>query len=91
MRFAAFVGNRTASIGTSPEFVQAQSDLLDELGLVRLDWSAPATEILGVMKRDKKVRGGKLKFVLVSDVGAWQLVELGDGEVLAALEEYYAQ
>lgn len=87
MRFAAFMGERIT--GTSHEFTQAQATLLDELGLPRLDWHAPASEIVSVMKRDKKVRGGKLKFVLVRDVGDWELTEVSDADVLSSLDAYY--
>ncbi len=89
MRFAAVLGRRIA--GTSAEFADAQAQLLDELGLQRLEWRAPVPEIIACMKRDKKVRGGRLKFVLVRDVGDWELAELDDGDVIAALDEFYGE
>lgn len=88
MRFAALLGMRISSI--SPEFAEAQGELLDELGLTRLDWRAPVPEILDAMKRDKKVRGGHIKFVLASDPGNWELREVSDGDVLDALNVFYA-
>ncbi len=89
MRFAAFLGERIA--GTSADFADAQAKLLDELGLERLDWRAPAQQILEAMKGDKKVRGGHLKFVLVQDVGQWQLEQVDDGDVLSALNDFYGE
>lgn len=87
MRFAAVLGERVA--GTSPEFAAAQADLLDQLGLPRLPWSAPADEIIAVMKRDKKVRGGELRFVLATDPGHWELASVDDDTVRSALEAFY--
>lgn len=87
MRFAAVLGERVA--GTSPEFAAAQADLLDQLGLPRLSWSAPADEIIAVMKRDKKVRGGQLRFVLATDPGHWELANVDDATVRTALEAFY--
>lgn len=87
MRFAAFLTERT--IGASAEFVQAQGALLDDLGLARLDWSAPVPQIMDVMKRDKKVRGGQLRFVLVRDVADWVVEDLSDDVVISALEAYF--
>lgn len=86
MRFAALLGQRL--IGTSPEFVAAQASLLDALGLPPLGWSASPEEILASMKKDKKVRGGQLRFVLVRDVADWELVDVDDDLVLEALKEY---
>ena len=83
MRFAARLG--AALLGTSMDVVRAQDDLLDELGLGALAWSAPAKDMLSVMKRDKKVRGGVVKFVLPRDIGAWELVEVDDDTILEHL------
>ena len=47
-----------AIAGTSIDVVRAQDNLLDELGLPALSWSAAPEDMLAVMKRDKKVRGG---------------------------------
>lgn len=88
MRFAAFLGQKVA--GTSSEFVEAQAQLLDSLGLPRLDWRAPAGEVMGCMKRDKKVRAGQLRFVLVRDVGDWEVADVDDAAVEEALTDFYA-
>ena len=56
MRFAARLG--AAIAGTSLDVVRAQDNLLDELGLPALSWSAAPEDMLAVMQRDKKVRGG---------------------------------
>ncbi|WP_165173536.1 3-dehydroquinate synthase [Adlercreutzia sp. ZJ242] len=79
MRFAARLG--VELVGTSPELVAAQDELLDALGLPALAWSAPAADMLDAMKRDKKARAGVVRFVLPCDVGAWELVNVDD-EVL---------
>ena len=85
MRFAAHLGE------TPPDFSGALESLLDELGLPALDWRAPAEELLAAMKRDKKARGGAVRFVLVSDVGAWNVAAISDEELLAHLERWNAK
>ena len=83
MRFAARLG--AAIAGTSLDVVRAQDDLLDELGLPALSWSAAPEDMLAVMKRDKKVRGGVVKFVLPVDIGQWELREVEDAVILEHL------
>ena len=88
MRFAARLAVDIA--GCSPEFVQAQDDLLDELGLAALPWSAPAADVLAAMKRDKKARGGVVRFVVPRDVGDWRLLEVSDDVIADHLETWRA-
>ena len=83
MRFAARLG--AAIAGTSIDVVRAQDNLLDELGLPALSWSAAPEDMLAVMKRDKKVRGGVVKFVLPIDIGQWELREVEDDVILEHL------
>ena len=83
MRFAARLG--AAIAGTSLDVVRAQDNLLDELGLPALSWSAAPEDMLAVMKRDKKVRGGVVKFVLPIDIGQWELREVEDAVILEHL------
>ena len=42
------------------------------------------------MKGDKKVRGGKLRYVLVRDAGDWSVETPDDGAVLEQLEAWMA-
>lgn len=87
MRFAAFLGNR---VGITPdELVDAQAQVLDTLNLPRLPWSAPAQQIVDCMKRDKKVRGGQLRFVLLEDVGTWTIADVSDEAAADALSAFY--
>lgn len=74
MRFAARLGAEL--VETPTDLISTQDELLDTLGLSSLDWSADADTLLDLMLRDKKVRNGKLRFVLPRDVGDWQLVEV---------------
>ena len=98
MRFAAQVTvdemaqvDEEAAMGAR-EFAQAQAELLDMLGLARLDLAAmPGVSpeaLLAAMKRDKKARGGELRFVLANDVAKWRVVGLGDETVLAHLRSW---
>lgn len=86
MRFAARLG--ASLVGTPEELVQAQDELLDELGLPALDWSAEPEAMLAAMKRDKKVRDGVVKFVLPHDVGVWELVQVDDSVLMEHLRAW---
>lgn len=88
MRFAARLGVELA--GCSPDLVQAQDDLLDDLGLPALSWSASVEGVIAAMKRDKKARGGTVRFVVLHDVGDWRLVEVGDDALLEHLGAWRA-
>lgn len=86
MRFAARLG--ADLVGTSREFVEAQDALLDALGLPPLPFSAEPKAMLDAMKRDKKARGGQVRFVLPKDVGDWQLSVVDDEDILRHLAQW---
>lgn len=86
MRFAARLG--AALVGTPMDFVRAQDDLLDALGLPALEWSADPAEMLAAMKGDKKARAGVVRFVLLRDVGDWTLVDVEDEVLLEHLSAW---
>lgn len=88
MRVAALLAARTS--GASEEFAQAQSELLDALGLPALDFKAEPRDVLDVMLRDKKVRDGRLRYVLVRDAGDWTISSPSRDEMLEVLEEWMA-
>ena len=83
MRFAARLG--AALVGTPVDFVLAQDELLDALGLPSLPWSAEPEEVLAAMKGDKKARAGAVRFVLPHDVGKWTVEEVADEVLLEHL------
>lgn len=88
MRFAARLA---ADVLDAPQgFVERQDALLDALGLPALDWSAPAEDMLALMKRDKKTRGGRVRFVLAREAGAWELVPVEDDAILKHLRRWEA-
>ena len=86
MRFAARLA--VACKGASMEFVKAQDALLDALGLPELQLKAEPERLLHLMKGDKKVRSGKLRFVLPLACGEWEVCELEDEFVLEYLEAW---
>lgn len=88
MRFAARLGEALA--GTPHELTATQDELLDTLGLPALAWSAEPEAMLDAMKRDKKARGGVVRFVLPHDVGDWRLVDVDDGVLLEHLRRWRA-
>lgn len=83
MRFAARLSVALAE--TSTDFVSAQDNLLDSLGLPSLEWSAEPSDMLAAMKRDKKARRGQVRFVLPRDVGLWELSDVDDATILEHL------
>lgn len=86
MRFAArLAANVLDGAGSIGEFAQAQGDLLDMLGLPPLAYEAAPEELLAAMKRDKKARGGEIRFVLVRDIASWEIVPVSDADILSAL------
>jgi len=84
MRFAARLAVK--QLGASDEFAQAQAELLDMLGLETLQFDASPADLLAAMKRDKKVRGGEVRFVLARDIAQWEIAPLTDATILASLQ-----
>lgn len=86
MRFAGSIAQARGE--ASADFIQAQAELLDALNLSALEWRAPASEMLDAMKRDKKARGGTVRFVLASDVGNWRIVAIPDEDLLEYVRQW---
>lgn len=72
IRFAAALASEV--ICASETTVRAQVELLDSLGLSRTATDATPCEIVDSMRTDKKARDGAVRFVLVKEPGAWQVV-----------------
>lgn len=77
-----------ASVQAAQSFASAQSELLDALGLSALQWRCEPKRVLACMKRDKKTRGGRVRFVLLDSTGCWQVKEVEDSAILKALENW---
>ena len=86
MRFAGMIAQ--GELGASADFVDAQNQLLDALGLTPLEWSSQPAQMLESMKRDKKTRGGTVRFILPRDVGVWETVPLSDDKILGYLSSW---
>ncbi len=86
MRFASRLaaGLGLCDIG----FVVSQDSLLDSFDLSEISLNASAQELLALMKVDKKVRHGVLRFVLPCGYGSWEVRELTDEVVLRYLEAW---
>ncbi len=71
----------------SPELVQRQDALLRAAGLpTHLSKALDAATVVETMKRDKKVKRGKLRFIVVPELGQTEFVEAPDeGVVLDAV------
>ena len=86
MRFAARLSAAVAD--ASLEFVHAQDELLDKLGLEPLSFSAQPQELLACMHSDKKAHDGRIRFVLPLDVGSWTVQSVADDVVLEHLDAW---
>ena len=82
VRLAADMLGGADAIG---EFADAQGDLLDMLGLPPLAFEAAPEDLLAAMKRDKKARGGEVRFVLARDIATWEIVPVADEVIIKAL------
>lgn len=79
MRFAARL---SAGLGkTDLDFVLQQDELLNQLGFPEISLDASTEELMEIMKHDKKVRQGKLRFVLPLTIGSREVLELSDDVV----------
>ncbi len=78
MRFAARLAVEV--IGSSNDFVKAQDDLFDAIGLSPVAESFSSDELFECMFGDKKVRGGNLRFVFACGPGEWK-VEIVDPDL----------
>ena len=91
MRFAAFAAQgilTDADEGSLSDFAEAQAELLDLLGLCKLDYDAATEELVAAMTHDKKSRGGEIRFVLASDVATWKIVGVSPDAVRDLLREW---
>lgn len=83
MIYAASLSGRFLDLGD--EVIQRQKDLLLKyrlpVTLHELDFEA----LLSIMKRDKKVKSGKMRFVLLKDVGQPVLVDSLERDLLASV------
>lgn len=86
MRFAARVS--VDLLGTDPDFVRRQDQLLDALGLGSLDVDLSVDTLLDTMHSDKKARGGVVRMVLADRPGSWQCVPVDDVVVQAHLRQW---
>ena len=87
MRFAALLAQRLGMLDA--DVANAQNDLLDELGLCELSWTATPEDVLHAMKGDKKVRAGALRFVLPKDIGECITCSVADNTVHEALQDFF--
>ena len=71
VRFSAQLAE--ALCGADSAFTRELGDLLDRLGCTRLPFSAQPTQLMEVMRADKKNRAGEIRFVLLREPGAWEV------------------
>lgn len=84
IRFAADVAVR--AIGAPAQTRRAQGELLDSLGLGSGLAGCDPVELVLAMARDKKVRDGAVRMVLVSEPGAWEVRAVDGAMLMAALQ-----
>jgi 3-dehydroquinate synthase len=84
MRCAIRLANRLGRVDDA--VVKRHDALLDALQLTTQPPEADGQELLRLMYRDKKVAGGRLRFILPDRIGHVELIDVGEEDVLAALE-----
>lgn len=83
MRFAARLSVEV--LGCDPSVVKATDSLLDELGLPAIPWTANPERLFKLMKGDKKVRNGQIRFVLLNDIADWEVRAVPDETIIEHL------
>ncbi len=86
MRFAARLASET--IGTQPGFEKAQDELLNALGIEKLNRQFNCDDLLDRMTHDKKSDGKTISFVLASAPGKWQIENLDPDVVMSHLKKW---
>lgn len=88
MRFAARLAAGLSK--TNLDFVLHQDELLAALNLAEISLDASADELMSIMRHDKKVRQGCLRFVLPCSYGSWEVMELTDEVVYQYVSAWLA-
>ncbi|MCL2024240.1 MAG: 3-dehydroquinate synthase [Coriobacteriia bacterium] len=76
IRFAARVGVQMS--GASMETVARQDALLTAFGIAPLAERWTPLQMMDALRADKKVRDGKVRMVLLADIGQWEVVSVDD-------------
>lgn len=88
MRFAAALAEVAGVAGDG--WRARQERVLDALGLAPVERAWDARALHEAMRADKKVRGSKVRFVLSAGPGSWEVREIDDATLRAALEDWAA-
>ena len=89
LRFAASLAEDVA--GAPVALTDRIGALLDALGIGRVERSGlGAAALLDVMRRDKKVRDGLVRFVLLDAPGHWQVSAVDEAAIMRHLERWLA-
>lgn len=83
MRFASRLSVEV--LGCDPSVVKATDSLLDSLGLPAIPWTANPERLFKLMKGDKKVRNGQVRFVLLNDIADWEVCAVPDETIIEHL------
>ena len=88
MMFAAELGRTNGSL--SDEVVERHRSILESLGLPITYRYDQWPKLLEVMKRDKKTRGGLLRFVVLDGIARPRIMEVPDPSILYAVYQEVA-
>jgi 3-dehydroquinate synthetase len=83
MRFAAWLSERV--LGAEEEWTRRQEGLLDALGLETTGARCEPDRLASAMRSDKKVRSGRVRFILSRCPGEWAAEPVDDEVLLSAL------
>jgi 3-dehydroquinate synthase len=88
IRFASRVSVQVS--GAPVEAVLRQDRLLDAFNVSPITQRWAPVKLLEAMQSDKKIRGGKIRMVLMEDIGQWEVTELDNELVLEHLRAWEA-
>ena len=88
IRFASRVSVQV--VGASPETVRRQDALLQALAIPAVTQRWAPLETMDALLGDKKVRGGKIRMVLMRQIGDWEVAEIADDIIFEHLRAWEA-
>jgi len=89
VRFAAALAVKLGHADLA--WAERQCAVLDALGIPRVAFPADAHSIVAAMHADKKARHGDIRVVLSVGAGEWVVVEVGDHQLVEALEAFIGE
>lgn len=89
IRFAALLAEEV--LVAEPALRARQEALLDAFGLPARERPWGTAELVEAMRADKKARRGEVRFVLLREPGAWEVTEVDEDSLIAAVTRWLGE